>query len=261
MENSSIVLLPRIFKLSKLKHVSINVRSFFGVGAADPRRILEAENSKLTLSRIFISCSECTDVALEKFPNLQHLNCIVNEPTDPPTHCNWFPKFDVLNKLESLVALYGPMYTYGFPNEYHFPSSLKELRLFNFLLTPALLSAITALPQLEILAIILSVFVEDKLYESEDIYQSLKTLSLQMVDLSVWEVDSGTFPKLEELILENCYELTEIPCAFGDIDTLKSIRVVHSICEIGDSAMEIKKDVAAYTGEDRLDVDISDAYE
>ncbi|XP_049355615.1 putative late blight resistance protein homolog R1A-3 [Solanum verrucosum] len=253
---STMVLLPRILKLSKLKHVSIDQSSFFKEDA-DPCRILEGENSKLTtLSHVDISYSEGTNDALKKFPNLQHLECTIRIPEDPPTHGDWFPKFDVLNKLESLIVEY-PWKGYVYPNEYHFPSSLKELRLLGFSLTTALLSAITELPQLIIREIAASDFLEYKWDASEDMYQSLKTLTLRMVNLSEWEADKETFPKLEELILERCYMLTEIPSVFGDMDTLKSIQVVQSKREVGDSAMEIKKDVAAYTGEDRLHVHIS----
>ncbi|KAG5577977.1 hypothetical protein H5410_058111 [Solanum commersonii] len=257
---STMVLLPRLFKLSKLKHVSIDQSSFFEEEeGADESRILEGEISKLTnLSHVDILYSESTNDALKKFPNLEHLECTIGIFKDPPTHSDWFPKFDVLNKLESLFVEYDNLWIDDvYPNEYHFPSSLKDLQLFRFPLTPALLSAIMALPQLEILAIKYSYFVEDKWDASEDMYQSLKTLTLQEVDLSEWEADKETFPKLEELILERCYMLTEIPSVFGDIDTLKSIQVVKSKREVGDSAMEIKKDVAAYTGEDRLHVHIS----
>ncbi|KAH0681828.1 hypothetical protein KY289_019580 [Solanum tuberosum] len=148
--------------------------------------------------------------ALKKFPNLQHLECTIRIPEDPPTHGDWFP------------------------------NSLKELRLFGFPLTPALLSAITALPQLEILAIILSDLVEDKWDASEDIYQSLKTLTLQEDDLSEWEVDRETFHKLEELKLEYCEEFTEIPCAFAEIETLNFRAIID------------------FAGEDRLQVYLSD---
>ncbi|KAH0756935.1 hypothetical protein KY290_020428 [Solanum tuberosum] len=266
IEFSSIVLLPRILKLSKLKHMSINM-SFFFEDEEDAdhiqSRILEAENSKLTtLSSVFISYSQGTNDALAKFPNLQHLECIIMVPKCPPTNGDWFPKFDVLYKLESLIVeYYNPWNDYGYPNEYHFPSSLKELRLSEFTMIPDLLSAITLLPHLEILEIIASDFVEDKWDASEDMYQSLKTLTLRKVNLSEWQVDRETFPKLEELILEYCFMLTEIPCAFGDIHTLKSIRVAYSNSDLGDSAIDIKKDVAAYTGEDRLDVHISHSYE
>ncbi|KAH0681834.1 hypothetical protein KY289_019586 [Solanum tuberosum] len=257
---NTIVLLPRLFKLSKLKQVKIDESCFFEEEKEEDNiqsRILEGENSKLTtLSQVEISYSEGTNDALKKFPNLQHLHCTIMIPKCPPTHGNWFPKFDVLNKLESLIVEY-PTKGYVYPNEYHFPSSLKELGLYDIPVRPALLSAITALPQLEILEIIFSDFVEDKWDASEDIYQSLKTLTLRRVVLSEWEVDRETFPKLEELILESCYKLMEIPSVFGDIDTLKSIQVVQSKREVGDSAMEIKKDVAAYTGEDRLHVHIS----
>ncbi|KAH0723748.1 hypothetical protein KY289_006792 [Solanum tuberosum] len=265
---STMVLLPRILKLSKLKHVKIHKSSFFEEEEEEEEdadniqsRILEGENSKLedltTLSHVDISYSEGTNDALEKFPNLQHLHCTIVEPQYPPTHSDWFPKLDVLNKLESFIAIYR-FYEYSVlirqPNEYHFPSSLKELRLADFLVTPVLLSAIAALPQLEILEIMCSRFVEDKWDASEDIYQSLKTLSLRRVKLSEWKVDRETFPNLEELIVEDCYELTEIPCAFADIDTLKSIHLSNIEPELVYSALEIKKQIVEIAGEDRLQV-------
>ncbi|KAH0678288.1 hypothetical protein KY284_019373 [Solanum tuberosum] len=130
---------------------------------------------------------------------------------------------------------------YGYPIEYHFPTILKELRLYALPVRAALLSAIATLPQLEILAIMDSYFVDNKWDASEDIYQSLKTLSLSFAKYSEWEVDRETFPNLEELILECCHKLREIPSGFGDIETLKSIRVVKSKRELGDSVIEIKK--------------------
>ncbi|KAH0681842.1 hypothetical protein KY289_019594 [Solanum tuberosum] len=261
-QHSTMVLLPRILKLSKLKYVSIDMSSFFEEEDADQSRILEGENSKLTtLSHVCISYSEGTNDALKKFPNLQHLECTIGTPKDPPTHGDWFPKLDVLNKLESLFVGYHNLWDdYVYPNDYHFPSSLKELRLYTFLVRPALLSAIVELPQLEILKFIASNFVKDKWDAREDVYQSLKTLSLVLANLSEWEVDGETFPKLEELILIHCEELTEIPSAFSDIETLKSIHVVKSKRELGDSAIEIKKQIVDIAGEDRLHVHISSTY-
>ncbi|XP_027771929.1 putative late blight resistance protein homolog R1A-3 [Solanum pennellii] len=255
---STMVLLPRILQLSKLKYASVGLSSFFDEEDNIQSRILEGENSKLkTLSNVYISYSQGTNDALEKFPNLEHLDCTIMVPECPPTHGDWFPRFDVLNKLQSLSLKYHkPQYYFCNPIEYHFPTGLKELRLFDIPVRPVLLSAIVALPQLEILEINCCDFVEDKWDASEDIYQSLKTLRLACPELSEWEVDRETFPKLEELILAHCEDLTEIPCAFGDIDSLKSIRFVKSELELGDSAMKIKKDVMDFTGEDRLHVHI-----
>ncbi|WMV23025.1 hypothetical protein MTR67_016410 [Solanum verrucosum] len=273
------VLLPIIFKLSKLKHVKIDRSSFFEEEEEmdvddimhEPSRILEAENSKLedltTLSEVDISYTEAMSDVLENFPNRQHLHCHMKELIDPLTNGDWFPKFDVLNKLESLIAMYenvgSPELTDKIrqPNEYYFPNSLKELRLYGFPLRPDLLSLIVALPELEILEFIDCEFVEDKWDASEDIYQSLKTFSMQMVNHSEWQVDMETFPKLEELRLEHCYKLTEIPSAFIDIHTLKSIHLTNNKRELGDSAIEIKKQIVDFAGEDRLQLHISDVYE
>ncbi|KAG5608478.1 hypothetical protein H5410_019759 [Solanum commersonii] len=260
---SIIVLLPRILKLSKLKHVKIDFCSFF-----EEEEEMDAENimhqPKLehltTLSTVVISDHEATNDVLEKLPNLQHLQCHIKEL---PTHGNWFPKLDVLNKLESLIAMYEDVRTYEYPeltdkirqvpNEYYFPNSLKELRLYSFrLLRPDLLSAIAALPELEILE-----FWTVNSWRMS----GTQTLSLLMVNLSEWQVDSETFPKLEELILKHCDQLWEIPCAFIDIETLKSIHLTNINPELADSAIEIKNEIAAYTGEDKLQVHISDMNE
>ncbi|KAH0693407.1 hypothetical protein KY285_020504 [Solanum tuberosum] len=220
---------------------------------------------EITQSYLDALISSTTD-ALGKFPNLQHFDCNILVSNDPPTNGNWFPKFDVRNKLGSLILSY--MYDWSSdncldysefekirsPNEYHFPTSLKELRLHSFPLRPTLLSAIATLPELEIQEIINSDFLEDEWDASEDIYQSLKTLHLADVLFTEWQIDKETFPKLVELILEHCNELTEIPSAFGDIDSLKSIRVVQTSRHLGNSAIEIKKDVEAYTRGERLDV-------
>ncbi|WMV23003.1 hypothetical protein MTR67_016388 [Solanum verrucosum] len=271
---SGLLLSSRILKLSKLKHVKIDMSSLeekdkdWDNIMHQPNRLLEAENSKLehlkTLSKVDISYTGATSNVLEKFPNLQHLDCIIKEPIDPPTHRDWFPKFDVLNKLESIIAIYensGYPDKMRQPNEYYFPNSLKELRLSGFSLRPDLLSAIAALPQLEIMEFVSCNFVEDKWDASEHIYQRLKTLSMRVVNHSEWEVDAETFPKLEELILEHCYKLREIPCAFMDIHTLKSIHLINIRRELGDSAIEIKKQVVDYAGEGRLQVHIEDVYE
>ncbi|KAK4708452.1 hypothetical protein R3W88_029377 [Solanum pinnatisectum] len=226
---SIIVLLPRIFKLSKLKHVKIDFCSFFEVEEEEEEE-MDADNimhqPKLehltTLSKVVMSDHEATSDVLEKFPNLQHLQCHIKEPIDPPTHGDWFPKLDVLNKFESLIAMY---------------------------------------EDLEILEFMDCKFMEDEWDASEDIYQSLKTLSLLMVNLLEWQVDTETFSKLEELILKHCDHLWEIPCAFIDIHTLKSIHLTNINPELEDSAIEIKNEIAAYTGEDRLQVHISHVYE
>ncbi|KAG5615490.1 hypothetical protein H5410_015314, partial [Solanum commersonii] len=220
------VLLLEILELSKLKHVRIDMSYFF---EKDVKNIIEAENSKLedlaTLSIIPISYSEATSDTLEKFSNLQHFDCIIQEQRDPPTHGDWFPKFHVLNKLESLIARYYKIDVYDSElippsNEYHFPTSLKELQLYSFPLRPALLSKITALPKLEILEFMISNFIENKWDASEDIYQN----------------------------------------SFCIID-IHTLKYIHLTCidngELVDSASAIKRDMEDFTGEDKLSIHVS----
>lgn len=103
---SNLVILPRIWKLSKLKHVSITKScTFFSKDMHEPA--VSEENSKLedlrTLSHVGIPYSEDTTDVLQRFPNLQHFECTFVQLSDSPKNRNWFPKLDVLTKLESLL--------------------------------------------------------------------------------------------------------------------------------------------------------------
>lgn len=121
-------------------------------------------------------------------------------------------------------------------------------------MTPVLLSAVAALPELELLKFQWSYFVENKWIPGDDSFENLKILSLDAVRFSEWQVKDDTFPKLEELILEDCKKLKEIPSEFGDIISLKSIHLTHMMSDFVDSAMKLKDGVKEIAGYDRLDV-------
>ncbi|PHT48999.1 hypothetical protein CQW23_13207 [Capsicum baccatum] len=59
------------------------------------------------------------------------------------------------------------------------------------------------------------------------------------------------FPVLEEIYIEYCHELIEIPESFGDIASLNLIKVYGSP-QLKELAFNIKEYVAENTGEDKL---------
>ncbi|KAL8458542.1 hypothetical protein ACS0TY_036170 [Phlomoides rotata] len=101
-----------------------------------------------------------------------------------------------------------------------FPRSLKKLTLKIELL-------IGSLPLLEKLKLIGGSF-EGRGWETvEGQFRSLKFLQLdQCKDTEFWTTESSHFPCLEHLGLRLIEELNEIPSEIGEIETLKSIRLV-----------------------------------
>ncbi|KAL3365037.1 hypothetical protein AABB24_010269 [Solanum stoloniferum] len=259
-EGSTLVLLPRIWDLVKLQVLYMNACNFFDLDADES--IVIAEDTKLEklryLHKLVLSCSKDTEDIFKRFPNLQELSFELKESWDYSTEKHWFPKLDCLTELEKL--------TVGFtssnrndsatnrPWDFYFPLNLKRLWLLDFPLTSNSLSTIARLPNLEELLLCRTIIHgEEWNMGEEDTFENLKFLKLRQVTLSKWEVGEKYFPKLEKLVLDGCCKLEEIPPSFGDIYSLKIIKVDYNR-QLKDSAMMIKQYVEDMTGEDKLQV-------
>ncbi|KAK4717865.1 hypothetical protein R3W88_016203 [Solanum pinnatisectum] len=89
--------------------------------------------------------------------------------------------------------------------------------------------------------------------EEEDTFENLKFLELHQVTLSRWEVGEESFPALEKLKLWRCHMLEEILPSFGDIYSLKIIKLVDSP-QLEDSAMKIKEYAEDMRGREELQI-------
>ncbi|PHT48334.1 hypothetical protein CQW23_12542 [Capsicum baccatum] len=87
----------------------------------------------------------------------------------------------------------------------------------------------------------------------EDTFENLKYLELEEVTLAKWEFGEESFPMIEILVLWKCHMLEEIPPSFGDICSLKIIKLVKSP-QFEYSARKIKEYVEAMMGGDELPV-------
>ncbi|CAN4101963.1 unnamed protein product [Withania somnifera] len=87
----------------------------------------------------------------------------------------------------------------------------------------------------------------------EDTFVNLKYLKLEEVNLAKWDGGEESFPMLEKLELWGCPKLEEIPPSFGDIYSLKIIKLVESP-QLENSAKNIKEYVEEMTGEDKLQI-------
>ncbi|XP_019259608.1 PREDICTED: uncharacterized protein LOC109237713 isoform X3 [Nicotiana attenuata] len=262
--NQSMVLLPTIWSLSKLRVLNVYAGSFIDLDTDEP--ILTAEDPKLenlrTLELLELSYSKDTHDIFKRFPNLQELGFFLKESWDCSTEGYWFPKLDFLNEVEIIVVTFqssnssdsAPLEFENRLWNFHFPSSLKKLSLRQFPMTSDSLSTIAKLPKLE------DLYLEDAIIHGEgwnmgeeDTFQKLKCLTLQRVNLAKWEVREESFPVLEILRLRDCRKLEEIPPSFGDICSLKVIELPWSP-QLEDSALEIKKYVEETAGKDRIQV-------
>ncbi|KAK4717547.1 hypothetical protein R3W88_015885 [Solanum pinnatisectum] len=263
-KGSTLVLLPRIWDLVKLGLLSVNVCSFFDMDANES--ILIAEDTKLEklriLGKLMLSYSKDTEDIFKRFPNLQNLTFELKESWDYSTEQHWFPKLDCLTELEELMVRFESSNTNDSGSstainrswDFHFPSSLRRLCLNEFPLTSNSLSTIARLRNLEELSLNSTIIQgEEWNMGEEDTFKNLKFLNLEYVTLSKWEVGEESFPVLEKLELEGCYDLEEIPPSFGDIWSLKIIKLTDCP-QLEDSAMKIKEYAEDMRGGDELQV-------
>ncbi|XP_049348414.1 putative late blight resistance protein homolog R1A-3 [Solanum verrucosum] len=260
---TTLILLPRIWDLVKLQMLIVSECSFFDMDADES--ILIAEDTKLEKLKILVglilSYSKDTEDIFKRFPNLQLLEFDLKESWDYSTEQYWFPKLDCLTELENLIVGFkssntndsGSSAAINRPWNFYFPLNLKKLRLFDFPLTSNSLSTIARLPNLEDLYLGTIIHGEEWNMEEEDTFENLKYLKLHEMTLSKWEVGEESFPSLEKLKLQGCHELEEIPPSFGDISSLKIIKLVENT-QLEDSAMKIKEYAEDMRGGDELQV-------
>ncbi|PHT77814.1 hypothetical protein T459_15866 [Capsicum annuum] len=83
----------------------------------------------------------------------------------------------------------------------------------------------------------------------EDTFQNLKYLKSNKVTLAKWEVGEESFPVIEKLVPWECHMLEEIPPSFGDICSLKIIKLVESP-RLEDFAKKIKQYIEDMGGDE-----------
>ncbi|KAF3635916.1 putative late blight resistance protein -like protein R1B-14-like [Capsicum annuum] len=275
-KTSTLVLLPRIWDLVKLRVLVMDACSFFDMDTDEPILIVEVSNLENLryLGKLMLSYSKGTEDVLKRFPNLQSLVFDLKESWDHSTERYWFPKLDFLTELEFLRVDFersntndsgpfvatnwswdsGPFVATNWSWDFHFPSNLKILSLWGFPLTSDSLSTIAKLPNLKELFLRRTIIQgEEWNMGEEDTFENLKFLYLDEVTLAKWEFGEESFPVLEKLELWGCHKLTEIPPNFGDIGSLKIIKLVKSP-QLEDSALEITQYVEDNTGVDKLQI-------
>nr|GMD41592.1 putative late blight resistance protein homolog R1B-16 [Ipomoea batatas] len=174
-----------------------------------------------------------------------------------------FNNFVHLRQLERLKLVCSSQLFTGEPPLVHhldaFPTTLKKLSLSFSRLPWEYFKLLGELPNLEVLKLTSYAFTGPKweLVDGHE-FRQLRFLLLGLTDLVHWETNSYLFPKLEHLALKQCYALSSIPDAIGEILTLKKLEL-HECCpEAVSCAIEIRQDQIDIIGKDDLDVIIVD---
>lgn len=146
-----------------------------------------------------------------------------------------------LQKLDEL-KVYVDYDIYSRIWNYAFPMSLTKLTLRGVCLPWDNMSIIGSLPNLQVLAIIDCLNIEDSEWMPiEGQFLRLKGLCSTFDHLVKWEVEKEHFPSLESLILNEAPLIDEIPCGIGEIDTLQLIGLRSCGPSVVNSAMRIKE--------------------
>ncbi|OIS96067.1 putative late blight resistance protein -like r1b-14, partial [Nicotiana attenuata] len=229
-----------LLKMFKLRHIHVNSRASFSL---DDDMFESLDNSGLvnleTFSTPCLSYGEDAEKILRSMPNLRKLRCIF-QGSSTTGNCVLFPRLDFLNQLESLKLL-SNSYPAKQPHEFNFPSKLRELTLSNFRRPWNQNSAVSELPNLEILKLLFRAF-DGNLWEVKDSdFPELKYLKLDSLNIVQWSVSDEAFPQLERLVLTKCKRLEKIPPHFEDAVSLKSIEVSWCNRSVDNSAQEIQE--------------------
>ncbi|KAI3451616.1 hypothetical protein Pfo_008281 [Paulownia fortunei] len=128
-----------------------------------------------------------------------------------------------LTQLESLkmTTFYGDKMA-----EINFPLNIKKLTLDGLGLPWENMSVIGGLPNLQVLKLKYKALEGETWGTRNGEFQQLRFLKLKWLGIVQWNVASSEhFPKLQRLVLRDCYCLQEIPCEIGEIVTLQLIEL------------------------------------
>ncbi|XP_047959576.1 putative late blight resistance protein homolog R1B-16 isoform X1 [Salvia hispanica] len=133
-----------------------------------------------------------------------------------------------------------------------FPTCLNKLHLINCSLTRVDLATIGSLPHLQVVELEHISVLGGKWSAVAGDFPSLKCLRINSCDLVYWGVEASAFRVLERLVVEDLWQLKEIPAEMGKIYTLKLIYLHHCSESAAISAMEIKKEQESFGNDDLL---------
>ncbi|XP_058201558.1 putative late blight resistance protein homolog R1B-8 [Rhododendron vialii] len=162
-------------------------------------------------------------------PDLEFLKCLETLSFE---NCSWIDPTSVLPVLK-------------------FPPTITRLTLNYTCLKWEELSILQAMPSLEVLK--LSTWAcKGEVWNTSELegFFQLKYLRLQDLDIQEWNASEDQFPRLEVLVVKQCFYLERIPIEFANLNELREIEVRRSCRSAEESAKEIQEERRNTRGDD-----------
>lgn len=193
-----------------------------------------------TLYHLKMSYAEEIEKILKLLPNLMELKALFYNPDGGQYN---FPKLDFLKKLESLEVTHRNRFSKDPCNiKNRFPKGLKKLVLSNFHLLWTEISDLGVFENLEILELQNGAFRGPIWDMVDEQFPKLKYLSLHNLDIEEWNASEDDLSCLEQLHVNFCRKLKELPYCLSHIVTLEVIKLKLCSISVEDSAERIRKE-------------------
>nr|GMD04513.1 putative late blight resistance protein homolog R1B-16 [Ipomoea batatas] len=206
-------------------------------------------------------CIRRDEHLLRKLSNLKCLSCVVSSS---------YPFADEIEMLHHLEFLWIHKLRFWDVDPYSrenphllkdlklskFPSNIKEINLEGITLSSSAMSIIAQLANLEALILVGCKFEDEEWkVEEETLFCKLKYLDLMDPGITIWNISSAeSFPCLEQVILDCCVKLQEVPYSLADIATLKLIWVRDCTDTCERSVKKIEEDVKELGNDGQLKI-------
>ncbi|KAH0728886.1 hypothetical protein KY289_000074 [Solanum tuberosum] len=133
--------------------------------------------------------------------------------------------------------------------KFSLPETLTKLTLSDVLLPQSVMSNIGRLPNLVVLKLEHRAFHQGKWDIEDEEFPTLKVLKLRSLKIITWNASSESLSNLEQLLVESCFHLQEIPSVVGEILTLKMIEVKRCGESLENSVRQIQEEQEGYGNE------------
>lgn len=196
---------PDIWKMKKLRHVDISEFSFIWEDNEVDESSQHVLDNLKTFGKCRVSVADMNRKFWWRFPNLEELRLSIVSFHGMLNH-SLFPSPEIHNCLQSLEL----SFTIGFATsdgwfKSAFPLNLKFLSLAGISLTDEVVSSIAALQKLETLKLFFVHFTNNTRWDvTSQVFNALKYLKLELVDMDQWESADTSFPLLEKLVIKDC---------------------------------------------------------
>lgn len=245
---ASIYLPAEIWKIEKLRHLYFRKCCYFPDVPSEQKVYPDSSSCfNLALTELqtlsYITFGSITRVVFKGMPNLKKLGIRDSEEECLPAEQMSIDlkKLVLMKHLETLKCFF--IKPWRLQRNDVFPPTLKKLTLRGCQLPWYQMTILCKLPKLEVLKLKDYAFQGSEWEPTDhERFQQLKFLLLDGTDLIHWKASSIQFPKLESLVLKNCYCLYEIPDDVAEIPTLQFIELYHCSSSADDSANRIQEE-------------------